>query len=160
MIVFLRAIAAFVVGSIVASAALASSPMDAVFNAPNDAQAYSPPSVTASSPITQDYAVRLASADEPVAYDAAASEPADQNSCGCGNACSQYTCCCSPRWYVSAGTTIMHRDATGGTIVGNNPFTGVPFSRGTDFNYDWEGGPDITIGHRLWQRRYYRGPLL
>ena len=52
-------------------------------------------------------------------------------------------------WYVSAGAVILQRNRPmAGTIVASNPGL-VPFSRGSDFNFDWEVGPDITIGRRI-----------
>jgi hypothetical protein len=44
----------------------------------------------------------------------------------------------------------LHRDRpTAGTIVGAFP-AGVPaFSRGSDFDFGWDAGPDITVDRRL-----------
>jgi hypothetical protein len=161
----LRVGAAVFIGSIVARGAWAASPFEAAINTPDSTQACALPSVMASTPMTRDYAVRLASADEPVALDPASNDVTfasaaangaatcatdDQNCCHSCDACSQYMCCCPSMWYVSAGAAILHRDRPDpGIIVGNNPFTGVAFSRGSDFNFNWAGGPDITIGRRL-----------
>jgi hypothetical protein len=154
MTAFLRGATALLLVSILASGAWASAPGDAAFNMPDNTQACSLPSITASSPLTQDFAVRMVSDEESAACDAA-----NQNSCGgcdggscncCGDECSPYACCCQPLWYVSAGAVFLHRDRPDpGIIVGNNPFTGVAFSRGSDFNFDWASGPDISIDRRI-----------
>jgi hypothetical protein len=66
-------------------------------------------------------------------------------------------CCCPPLWYVSAGAVILHRDSsTAGTIVAGNPSL-VPFSRGSDLNFDWAAGPDITIARRMGCNDYLEG---
>ena len=60
-------------------------------------------------------------------------------------------CCCPRLWDVYAGAVFLHRDRpTAGTIVAATLPTGTPaFSRGSDFNFGWAGGPDITIDRRL-----------
>jgi hypothetical protein len=150
MIANLRVAAALSAWFVVVSSACAWSNVDAALNLPDHSQTCSLPSVIESSPVTRDTAIQLVCNDEPMACDAAANAPSCQDSCGCCDACSDCMCCCPPLWYVSAGAVILHRDRPApGIIVGNNPFTGVAFSRGSDFNFDWAGGPDITIARRI-----------
>ena len=152
MLAYLRFAAGMVVGSIVASGAWASSPQDSALNIPDDAFACSPPGVAATSPIIQDFAVLPVSDNAPVtgngnapaASDAKASESADQDSCcDCDD-------CCSPLWYGSAGVVFLRRSQpTAGTIIGAQPSGSPAFTRGSDFDFGWDAGPDITIGRRI-----------
>ena len=148
---YLRVAAGMVVGSIVASGAWASSPQDSALNMLDDALACSPPGVAASSPIMQDFAILPVSDNAPAASEAAASGgSADQESCcGCDDCCSCMDCC-SPLWYGSAGAVFLRRSQpTAGTIIGAQPSGSPAFSRGSDFDFGWDAGPDITLGRRI-----------
>ncbi len=145
---YLRVAAAIVVGSIVASGARAADIYSAL-NVPDDIQASALPSAAASSPSVQDSAVLPASDNELPAGDPV-SESAVQNSCCGGDSCCSCMNCCQPLWYASGGAVFLHRDRpTAGSIIGAFP-TGTPaFSRGSDFDFGWNAGPDITIARRL-----------
>ena len=151
---FLRTAGAFVLGSIFTAAAMASPAMDAAFNLPEWSEQCNLPSVTASSPITRDSAVQLASDNEPAPADSKQDSCTGCNSgssCDSCNECSQCTsCCCGPTCYASAGAVILHRSRPdGGIIVGNNPFTGANFPDGRDFTFGWDSGPDVTVGYYI-----------
>jgi hypothetical protein len=155
-----RMAAAVAFTSIVASSAWASSDQNPALNLSDHTQACAIPTATGSSAYTQDSAVQQVGDNEPASCNASTCEAscgAEQN-CGCGGSscnccgdeCSPYACCCLPLWYVDAGAVILRRDRPNdGITVGNNPFTGAAFSRGSDFSFGSNAGPDITIGRRL-----------
>ncbi len=87
-------------------------------------------------PLTKDEGFLVASAeelvaDEPAASDAVATDSVMSNvaapnlSCGCDcpcDSCCSCGCCGLPLWVVSAGAVILHRDRpSDGIIVANNP---------------------------------------
>ncbi len=150
MIVNPRAAIALLSCLIVASSARAATDLDAAFNRPDDAR-YSPLlGVAASSSASGDQGALLASADSPAANNSAASEASDQNPCGGCDGCSSCLDCCPLVWGVSAGAVFLHRDRpTAGTIVGAEPNGTPAFSRGSDFDFGWDAGPDITIARRF-----------
>jgi hypothetical protein len=172
MLTYFRIAAAVVLGSIVASGAWASSPADLAFPIPDDAQAQLlpgltalAPNVTASSsdvaplppslttlppdlataaPVARETAVWPVSDTAAAAGGAAATEAADENS---GWNCDG---CDSPLWYGSAGVVFLHRDRpSAGTIIGALPSGTPAFSRGSDFEFGWTAGPDLTIARRI-----------
>ena len=150
MITNLRTVAALATCLIMASGAWASSPQSSANNALEDAPAYSPSSVTASADIVRDGAIVLTAADEPVAADAAASEAANPGGCDSCNAGSPYACCCPPLWEVSVGAVYLHRNRpAAGAIIGASPAGSPAFTSGSDFNFGWNAGPDVTIARRI-----------
>ncbi len=57
---------------------------------------------------------------------------------------------CLPTWEGSVGALFLTRSRPdGGIMVGNNPFTGTSFSRGSDFNFNTGAGFDVNIARRF-----------
>ena len=146
-----RAIAAFLSCFVLVGGAWAD---DAAPNTP-DSQMRPLPGFSVSSFMAPDYAVVPASAESAVSGGTAASPATssgtDQNSCGCCDDGCSCMDCCTPLWNVSLGEVILHRDRpSDGTIVGANPGGGSPaFSRGSDFDFGWDAGPEISIARRI-----------
>src|SRR4051794_8428696 len=141
MTTFLKLAGSFVLGSIFAAGAIASPAIDRAFDLPEWSENCALPSVTASSPITCDNDVRLASDNEPIPV------PSDSDnrdlSGGCGGCRSSQCdgspqctcCCCPPTCYASIGAVILHRDRPdAGAIIAANPAL-TPFSTGRDFDF-------------------------
>ena len=119
-----------------------------------DAQMFPLSGFTASPFMAQDNAVVPVSAEAAVssgtAATPAATAAAAQISTGCCDDGSSCMDCCTPLWNVSLGEVILHRSQpTAGIIVGNNPFTGTAFSSGSDLDFGWDAGPEISIARRI-----------
>ena len=119
-----------------------------------DAQMFPLPGFTVSPFMAQDSAVLPASAETAVlsgtAASPTASAAADANSSGCCDDGSSCMDCCLPLWNVSAGAVILHRNRpSDGTIIGAFPGGSPAFNRGSDFDFGWDAGPEISIARRI-----------
>ncbi len=145
----LRAAVVFLSCCVLGNGASAASDIDAAINSPDDAYRSPLPGAAASFPLTAKSAVLPASADMPLS-NAAAGAAADRDSNGCCDECSSCEDCCPPLWNISAGAVILHRDRpSDGTIIGAQPSGSPAFSRGSDFDFGWDGGPEITIARTI-----------
>lgn len=64
----------------------------------------------------------------------------------CGDLCAS---CCPPTWTVRAGAAILTRSRPDEVVLAR-PLGGlIQISGGEDFNFDYAGGPDISIERRL-----------
>jgi hypothetical protein len=75
--------------------------------------------------------------------------------------CSFHSGSYAPRWSVSAGAIFLHRSRPDSAAIATPP-TGTPgvVINGTDFGFDWNVGPDLTLMHRsasglIWEGRYF-----
>lgn len=56
---------------------------------------------------------------------------------------------CCPKWYATIGAVILERETpSAGTIIAANPAL-TPFSSAQDYNFDWEGGPEVALARRF-----------
>jgi hypothetical protein len=159
MATFIRYAGAVGFLSLLTSGALAASSIESAFNLPQWAEPCSLPSVTANSSIIQDSAVQLASNDQPAPDNASnnATSPSC-NDCDACNACNLGCSCCN-QWYVSAGAVILHRNRPDAGAILNPVGPGISVGAG-DYDFGWNGGPDITVGRQIdccnsWEVRYF-----
>ena len=117
----------------------------------DDALACSPPGVAASSPIMQDFAILPVSDNAPAASEAAASGgSAIKSPAAVATTAARAWTAARRSGYGSAGAVFLRRSQpTAGTIIGAQPSGSPAFSRGSDFDFGWDAGPDITIGRRI-----------
>lgn len=151
MSTLLRSAAALFLGVGMISAAQARPSLDAALDAPAwDATAnVSADDVELANPLSND-AIQWASASE---YAEAGSCTSDlccdaavdcNDGVDCGDLCG-----CGPKWYASVGAVFLKRDRpNAGTVVAANP-AGTPFSRASDFSFNWDAGVDVGLARRF-----------
>ncbi len=145
--------------SFIAGSAFGTSTMESAFALPQWSEPCSLPSVTAHSAIMHDNYVQPVSDEQPaVANSECGSTSASCNDCnGCASCGS---CCCCDQWNVSAGAVILHRNRpSAGPILVPIVF-GNTVVDASDFDYGWNGGPDVTVGRQIdccnsWEVRYF-----
>lgn len=145
MSTLLRGAAAIFLGMGMTSAAWARPAMDAALASPSwDESAAAATDVALVNPLETD-AIQLASAVEPSAAELGCD---DSLACSEGVDCGD-VCGCGPTWYASVGTVFLKRSRPNeGTVVAANP-AGTPFSRASDFSFDWDTGVDVGLARRF-----------
>jgi hypothetical protein len=154
MSAILRSTAALLLAALTASGALSSPAMDAAISGSqwiDDASLAADAADT--TPATDVYDAALAG---PIQLTGAcettcsACNTACDSCCGCGDGCNCGDPCCGQfKWYASAGVIFLKRDRPApGTVVAANP-GGTPFSRASDFSFDWDPGIDVSLARRF-----------
>lgn len=151
MSTLLRSAAAVFLGVGMSGAAWARPAMDAALAASSwdAAAAIATDEAALVNPAAAD-AIQLASALEPAAAEQSAADLACDDSAACGDGvdCGD-ACGCGPTWYASAGAVFLKRSRPNeGVVVAGNP-SGAPFSRASDFGFDWEAGVDVALARRF-----------
>jgi hypothetical protein len=154
----MRAFHVFMLVGVITHSGLAAAPADSPWlHTPDVAWMDSGtlPSVTSSAKFIHDEQIQVVGeAPSPTSLSGAASA----DDC---ELCSFHSGSYAPRWSVSAGAIFLHRSRPDSAAIATPP-TGTPgvVINGTDFGFDWNVGPDLTLMHRsasglIWEGRYF-----
>jgi hypothetical protein len=140
---------------ILAWTAIASSAINVDVSYPESLDPPSLPSIVASAP--PDRAIQLVGDEEPLVsapgVDGNSQQYTDTDVLGIGGNC-QPTC------LVSAGAVILHRSRPDATLLVREYLGPSEISRGDDFGFGWDAGPELTVARRMasgdfWEVRYF-----
>lgn len=129
-----------------AGAASAMTPMETALHNPELVDEVTSAETTETASIIYDAQV------ETIAYKGGCGDCCEGDCCedDCADECGDMCCSlCAPTWKVRAGAVILTRSRPDEVVLAR-PISGlIQISGGEDFNFDYAGGPDVSIERRL-----------